>query len=310
MTTALVTGAAGFIGSHLVDALLNRGWSVRGIDNLSTGDRDNLSSAANSESFEFVEGDITNLEAVSELTDGADYVFHQAAMASVAKSFDTPRLATQTNCTGTATIVQAAIDNDVESIVVASSAAVYGSGEPLPKREDQPVSPESPYASSKRYTEQIARQAGSHSDVSVVALRYFNVYGPRQDPDGQYAAVIPKFINLLLAGETPVIFGDGEQTRDFVYVGDVIMANIEAALSDLTGVYNVATGESVSINELVDILGRIIETNISPTHQNSRTGDIRHSSASVSKLADEIGFEADVSLEDGLTETIEAFRTI
>lgn len=310
MTTALVTGAAGFIGSHLVDALLNRGWSVRGIDNLSTGDRDNLSSAISSESFEFVEGDITNLEAVSELTDGADYVFHQAAMASVAKSFDTPRLTTQTNCTGTATIVQAAIDNNVESIVVASSAAVYGSGEPLPKREDQPVSPESPYASSKRYTEQIARQAGSYSNINVVALRYFNVYGPRQDPDGQYAAVIPKFINLLLAGETPVIFGDGEQTRDFVYVGDVIRANIEAALSDLSGVYNVATGESVSINKLVDILRRIIETNISPTYQNSRTGDIRHSSASVSKAADEIGFEADVSLEDGLTETIEAFRTI
>ncbi|WP_123620083.1 NAD-dependent epimerase/dehydratase family protein [Halorubrum sp. CSM-61] len=308
MPTAFVTGAAGFIGSHLVDSLIDRGWTVRGIDNLSTGDRDNLSSVLDSERFEFVEGDICDSEVVSKLTNGVDHVFHQAAVASVPKSFETPRSTTETNCTGTATVVQAAVDNDVESVAVASSAAVYGSGGPLPKREDQSVSPESPYASSKRYTEQIARQVGGHGDVNVAALRYFNVYGPRQDPDGEYAAAIPKFIDLLLAGEAPVIFGDGEQTRDFVYVGDVVTANIEAALSNRTGVYNVATGESVTINELIDTLKTIIGMNVSPTHESPRTGDIRHSSASVSKAADELGFRADTSLEDGLTETVEGFR--
>ena len=243
MPTALVTGAAGFIGSHLVNSLIDRGWTVRGIDNLSTGDRDNVSSVLNSEQFEFVEGDICDSEVVRKLTNGVDHVFHQAAVASVPKSFEKPRSTTEMNCTGTATVVQAAVDNDVESVVVASSAAVYGSGDPLPKLENQPVSPESPYASSKRYTEQIARQVGTHGDINVAALRYFNVYGPRQDPDGEYAAAIPKFIALLLAGEPPVIFGDGEQTRDFVYVGDVVTANIEAALSGRTGVYNVATGK-------------------------------------------------------------------
>jgi nucleoside-diphosphate-sugar epimerase len=187
---------------------------------------------------------------------------------------------------------------------------VYGSGDPLPKRENQPVSPESPYASSKRYTKQIARQVGAHGDVNVVALRYFNVYGPRQDPDSEYAAAIPKFIDLLLTGEPPVIFGDGEQTRDFVYVGDIVTANIEAALSDRTSVYNVATGESVTINELVDTLKTIIGTDVSPTHEGPRTSDIRHSSASVSKTAEEIGFRANISLEDGLTKTVNRFRSI
>jgi len=309
MPTAFVTGAAGFIGSHLVDSLIDRGWTVRGIDNLSTGDRDKLSSAFDSERFEFVEGDICDSEAVSELTNGADYVFHQAAVASVPKSFELPRSTTETNCTGTAIVVQAAVDNDVESVVVASSAAVYGSGDPLPKRENQPVSPESPYASSKRYTEQIARQLGAYDDINVVALRYFNVYGPRQDPDGDYAAAIPKFIDLLLGGEAPVIFGDGEQTRDFVYVGDIVIANIEAALSDRTGVYNIATGESVTINELIDTLKTVTGTNVPPTHEDPRTGDIRHSSASVSKAADKIGFRANTSLEDGLTETVNRFWT-
>jgi nucleoside-diphosphate-sugar epimerase len=308
MPTALVTGAAGFIGSHLVNSLIDRGWTVRGIDNLSTGDRGNVSSVLNSEQFEFVEGDICDSEVVRKLTNGVDHVFHHAAVASVPKSFEKPRSTTETNCTGTATVVQAAVDNDVESVVIASSAAVYGSGEPLPKRENQPVSPESPYASSKRYTEQVARQVGTHGDINVAALRYFNVYGPRQDPDGEYAAAIPKFIDLLLAEEVPVIFGDGEQTRDFVYVGDVVTANIEAALSGRTGVYNVATGESVTINELIDTLKTIIGTNVSPTHEDPRTGDIRHSSASISKAAAELGFRADTSLEDGLTETVEAFR--
>jgi len=307
MPTAFVTGAAGFIGSHLVDSLLGRGWTVRGIDNLSTGDRDNLSSALDSKRFEFVEGNICDSEAVSELTDGTDHVFHQAAVASVPKSFETPRSTTETNCTGTATVVQAAVDKNVESVVVASSAAVYGSGDPLPKRENQPVSSESPYASSKRYTEQIARQVGAHGDVNVVALRYFNVYGPGQDPDGEYAAAIPKFIDMLLRGEAPVIFGDGKQTRDFVYVGDVVTANVEAALSGRTGVYNVATGESVTINKLIDTLKTIIGTDVSPTHEDPRTGDVRHSSASTSKAADEISFHADTSLEDGLTETVEGF---
>jgi len=308
MQTALVTGAAGFIGSHLVDGLLDRGWTVRGLDDLSSGDLANLEAARQAEPFTLIEGDIRNRDAVKKAIGDADAVFHQAALASVPNSFENPLCVTTRNCTGTATVMDAAVDCGVKSVVVASSAAVYGSGRPLPKSEDHPVNPESPYAASKCYTENVARQIGDQEGISVSALRYFNVFGPRQDPDSEYAAVIPKFIDLILQKEQPVIFGDGKQSRDFVFVDDVVTANIRAALEDNTGVFNIARGTSVTINELVAVLNETLDRDIEPLHGDARPGDIRHSAADISKANESIGFEPGTSFEEGIERTVEWFQ--
>lgn len=308
MQTALVTGAAGFIGSHLVDGLLNRGWTVRGLDDLSSGDMSNLESAQQSEAFTFVHGDIRDRERVKEAIGDATAVFHQAALASVPRSFADPVAVTARNCTGTATVMDAAVECGVESVVVASSAAVYGSEGPLPKSEELPVNPESPYAASKCYTENVARQIGDREGITVAALRYFNVFGPRQDPNGEYAAVIPKFIDLILRDERPVIFGDGEQSRDFVFVDDVVTANVRAAQGGHTGVFNVARGTSVTINELVATLNETLGRDVEPAHEDPRPGDIRHSTADVSKAAESIGFEPAVSFTEGIEQTVEWFQ--
>lgn len=308
MKTALVTGAAGFIGSHLVDGLLDRGWTVCGLDDFSTGDPANLKSARQSESFTSIQGDIRDQRTVSQAMDGVDTVFHQAALSSVPGSFDDPQSVTTRNCTGTATVMDIAVEQDVESVVVASSAAVYGSGGPLPKEEDHVLVPESPYAASKYYTEKITRQIGNQAGINTVALRYFNVFGPRQDPDGEYAAVIPKFVNLLLKGDQPTIFGDGKQSRDFVFVKDVVAANVAAATSGNSGVFNVASGTSVTVNELVTVLNSILDREIKPIYENPRPGDIRHSTADVSKASELIGFNPKVSFEEGLIQTVEWFE--
>ncbi|PHQ39383.1 GDP-mannose 4,6-dehydratase [Halorubrum persicum] len=309
MQTALVTGAAGFIGSHLVDELLDRGWTVRGLDDLSSGDPENLKVARQSEAFTFVEGDVRNRGTVNKALGDADAVFHQAALASVPSSFEDPLSATTRNCTGTATVIDAAADCGVESVIVASSASVYGSGGTLPKSEDHPVNPESPYAASKYYTENVALQIGDREGICVSALRYFNVFGPRQDPDGEYAAVIPKFINLLLQDEQPVIFGDGEQSRDFVFVDDVVTANIQAAKESNSGVFNIARGSTVTINKLVAVINKTLDRDIEPVHEDPRPGDIRHSVADISKANKSIGFEPDTSFTEGIERTVEWFRS-
>ncbi len=310
MHTALVTGAAGFIGSHLVDALLDRGWTVRGLDDFSTGDLVNLKSARESESFSLIKGDVRDRATVREAIGDADTVFHQAALASVPSSFEKPLSVTTRNCTGTATVMDVAVDCCVKSVVVASSAAVYGSDGPLPKAEDQPVAPESPYAASKYYTENVARQIGDRAGIDTTGLRYFNVFGPRQDPDGEYAAVIPKFIDLFLDGDRPVIFGDGEQSRDFVFVEDIVAANIAAATGGHSGVFNVASGTSVTINDLVAALNRILDRDVEPIYDDPRPGDIRHSAADISKLEEKVNFEPTVSFEEGLDRTVEWFKTL
>jgi len=299
---ALVTGAAGFIGSHLSDALLERGYSVRGLDDLSSGYRANL---PDEDAFEFVEGDIRSSDTVRKAVEGVDYVFHHAAEMSVQRSIEEPVETTDVNCLGTTRLVDAAAEAAVEKIVAASSAAVYGSQEPPPPlSEDDEVSPESPYALSKLWTEEIALQYDRLRNLDAVALRYFNVYGPRQDPGGEYAAVIPKFVSLMKDGERPTVYGDGEQTRDFVYVGDVVKANLRAAERDYHGgVVNVASGERITVNELVGFLNKVLGTELEPVHGDPRPGEVRHSVADVSKAREKLGFVAETNMEEGLRET-------
>ncbi|MCD2204884.1 SDR family oxidoreductase [Halobacterium sp. KA-6] len=309
MPTALVTGVAGFIGSHLVDTLLNRGYDVRGVDNFVTGHDQNLKPFRDVENFSFHEADVRDADTMADVTTGVDYVFHQAADSSVPRSIDDPITTSDVNCTGTATIIDAARKADVDTVVVASSAAVYGSTEQFPKVESMTEQPESPYALSKYYTEKLALQASDLYDIDTAALRYFNIFGPRQDPNGDYAAVIPKFISLLLDGERPVIYGDGEQSRDFTFIDNAVQANILAAERDVTGeAFNVGCGSRITINELVDTLNDLLDTDIDPIYDDPRPGDVRHSHADISKAGELLGYDPDVGFADGLEATIPYYR--
>lgn len=309
MQTALVTGVAGFIGSNLAHELLNRGYNVTGVDNLKTGHRRNLAALYEEDDFSFSECEIRNSHDMKTLMEGVDYVFHQAAVPSVPRSVEDPVTSTDANCTGTASVLDIARKVGVDTVVVASSSSVYGSSEKLPKVETMAVNPESPYALSKYYTEQLAVQCSDLYDIDTVALRYFNVFGPRQDPQGEYAAVVPKFIRLLLNGERPVIYGDGEQSRDFTYIQNVVEANVLAAEGSVTGeVFNVACGGRVTINELVATLNELLETDIDPRYDDPRPGDVRHSMADISKAKELLGYEPAVGFEEGLERTIAAMR--
>ena len=309
MPTALVTGAAGFIGSNLSEALLDRGYEVRGVDNFATGRRENLDPLETRDDFEFREADIRDDKAMADAVDGVDYLFHQAAVASVPRSVEDPVTSTDANCTGTATVLDAARRANVDTAVVASSSSVYGSSEELPKVETMPTTPESPYALSKYFTEELALEFSDFYDIDTVALRYFNVFGPRQDPEGQYAAVIPKFVSLMLDGERPVVFGDGEQSRDFTYIDNAVQANVLAAEGDVTGeAFNVGTGGRVTVDELVGALNDLLGTEIDPVYDDPRPGDVRHSHADVSKAADLLGYDPEVGFEAGLERTVEYYR--
>lgn len=309
MPTALVTGVAGFIGSNLADALLDRSYDVRGIDNFETGREQNLESLHADDDFTFHEADIRDGETIGSLIEGVDYVFHQAAVPSVPRSVEDPVTSTDANCTGTATVLNAAREAGVDTAVVASSSSIYGSKEQLPKVESMPEQPESPYALSKYYTEKLALQFSDLYDIDTAALRYFNIFGPRQDPNGEYAAVIPKFISLLLDGKRPVIYGDGEQSRDFTFIDNAIQANILVAESDVTGeAFNVGGGGRITINELVDTLNDILGTDIDPIHDDPRPGDVRHSHADISKAEELLQYEPSVGFEPGLERTIPYYR--
>ena len=309
MPTALITGAAGFIGSSLVEALLARDYTVRGMDNFETGRQSVLVSLEGRDKFTFREADIRDADAMDELTDGVDYVFHQAAVPSVPRSVEDPVTTTDANCTGTATVLDAARKNDVDSVVVASSSSVYGSSQQLPKVETMESNPESPYALSKYFTEKLALQCSDLYDIDTAALRYFNIFGPGQDPNGEYAAVIPKFIDLMLEGDRPVIYGDGEQSRDFTYIDNAIQANILAAESDVTGeAFNVGTGGRVTVNELVESLNDLLGTDIDPIYDDPRPGDVPHSHADISKAEELLDYEPAIEFEEGLERTIESFR--
>jgi nucleoside-diphosphate-sugar epimerase len=309
MPTALVTGVAGFIGSNLADALLERDYEVIGIDNLETGQRSNLDRLKTNNAFTFSEGDIRNRGDVESVIEGVDYVFHQAAVPSVPRSVDDPVTSTEANCTGTAVVLDVARKAGVENVVVASSSSVYGSSEKLPKVETMPTKPESPYALSKYYAEQLAMQCSELYDIETVALRYFNIFGPHQDPGGNYAAVIPKFIGLMLAGERPVIYGDGNQSRDFTYIDNAVQANILAAERDVSGeVFNVACGGRRTINELVETLNEKLGTELDPIYDDPRPGDVRHSNADISKAKTKLGYDPSVDFEDGVERTISSLQ--
>jgi nucleoside-diphosphate-sugar epimerase len=309
MSTALVTGAAGFIGSNLAEALLDRGYRVRGVDNFATGRRSNLEPLSSQADFEFREADVRDADAMADAVADVESLFHQAAVASVPRSVEDPVTSTDANCTGTATVLDAARRADVDTAVVASSSSVYGSSEELPKVETMPETPESPYALSKYFTEELALEFSEFYDIDTVALRYFNVFGPRQDPEGQYAAVIPKFISLMLDGDRPVIFGDGEQSRDFTYVDNAVQANVLAAEGDVTGeAFNVGSGGRVTVNELVDALNETLGTDLDPIHDDPRPGDVRHSHADIGKAEALLGYEPAVDFEEGLARTVEYYE--
>jgi nucleoside-diphosphate-sugar epimerase len=311
MPTALVTGAAGFIGSNLAESLLDRDYTVRGVDNFATGRQKNLAPLRETENFAFYEADIRDADAMTEVMRGVDYVFHQAAVPSVPRSVDDPVTTTDANCTGTAAILNTARKQGVDSLVVASSSSVYGSTEQLPKVESMEPQPESPYALSKYYTEKLALQASDLYDIDTAALRYFNIFGPKQDPNGDYAAVIPKFISLMLDGKRPVIYGDGRQSRDFTFIDNAVQANILAAESDVSGeVFNVGCGGRVTVNELVDTLNGILSTDLDPVYDDPRPGDVRHSHAEISKAGELLNYEPDIGFTEGLERTIPYYKEV
>ena len=309
--TYVVTGGAGFIGSHIAERLLKDGHRVRIIDNLLTGNPDNLSYLKTLDGdLEIVEGSITDLDTLQSLCKGVYSVFHQAALPSVPRSIANP-LETHEHCvTGTLNVLIAARDNDVKRVVYAASSSAYGDQKGDFKVETMTPAPISPYGVAKLAGEYYLQAFYHAYGLETVALRYFNVFGARQDPNSAYAAVIPKFINMMLKGERPTIHGDGTQSRDFTYIDNVVHGNMLAVMAeDAPGeTINMATGGQIVLNDLVDQLNEILGTNLSPIHGDNRTGDIKHSRAGVEKAGKLLGFEAVVDFEEGLRRTAKWYR--
>ena len=306
----LVTGGAGFIGSHLVDALLEAGAKVRVLDNLATGRRENLAHVANS--IDFREADIRDLDACRRACRGAAVVFHQAAMGSVPRSMEDPATTIDVNVSGTANVFSAARDESVGRVVYASSSSVYGDSTGLPKREGEEGRPLSPYALSKVMNEELAACFSRIFSMRIVGLRYFNVYGPRQSPEGPYAAVIPRFLRAISAKEALTIYGDGGQKRDFTFVLDAAAANLAAAEAgpEVSGkAYNIGFGSETSVLELARNLCESSGVEPSLAHEPPRAGDVRVSRADVSLAERELGFRARIPIEEGLRKTVEAERS-
>jgi UDP-glucose 4-epimerase len=305
MAFCLVTGGAGFIGSHLVEGLLDDGHAVRVLDNFSTGSIENL--AGLQDRVEIITGDLTDLASVRHAMAGVELVFHQAALASVPRSVADP-LATHRACVdGTLHVLLAARDAKVRRVVYAASSSAYGNSVRLPKSECDPTNPLSPYAVAKLAGEQYCAAFTEVYGLETVRLRYFNVFGPRQTPDSPYAAVIPLFIQAMTAAKSPLIYGTGEQSRDFTYVADVVEANrLAAAAPGVSGkVYNIACGRRTSLLQLVAHLNMLLGTNIQPTHAAERVGDVRHSQADIERAKTDLGFRPTTDIVQGLTRCLE-----
>jgi nucleoside-diphosphate-sugar epimerase len=315
MARYTVTGGAGFIGSHLTEELLRRGQTVRVVDNFSTGKRGNVEAAARAagqplSAVEVIEGDVADLAAARIAVEGADYVLHQAAIPSVPRSVKDPITSNRANIDGTLNVLVAARDAGVKRVVFAGSSSEYGDTPTLPKHEEMPTNPLSPYALQKVVGEEYLRLFTRLYGLETVSIRYFNVFGPRQDPGSPYSGVISLFVKWLMAGERPTIHGDGGQTRDFTYVANVVDGVLRAceAPSASGEAINVATEGRVSLNELLGVLQRIIGTNLEPIYGPPREGDVRDSQASIEKARRLLGYEPRVSFEDGLRHTVEWFR--
>ncbi|MHC4876223.1 MAG: SDR family oxidoreductase [Planctomycetota bacterium] len=307
MTTYLVTGGAGFIGSHLVTQLVEDGHTVRVLDNLCAGTLKNLQHLDSQ--FEFIDGDVSDPVACAQAVSGVDIVFHQAALASVPFSIERPLDTHRTCVTGTVTILSAAVKAGVRRLVYAASSSAYGNDPEMPKRESQLPQVLSPYAAAKLAGELYCEAFASSFDIETVRLRYFNIFGPRQDPDSPYSAVIPLFVSALVEGRQPTIFGDGEQSRDFTYVGNVVEANLKAAhTAGVSGnVYNVGCGESLSLLDLLKEICQQLNVEFAPSFAAERPGDVKHSWADISATKRDLRYEGRIGWREGLKPTIEYY---
>ncbi len=319
----LVTGGAGFIGSNIVEELLKRGQRVRILDNFSTGKRETVEALiqiseriiANNSSgnkLQFIEGDLRSYHIVKEAVDGVDFILHQAALPSVPRSIKDPITSNEVNVMGTLNILNAARDAHVKRIVYASSSSVYGDLEALPKTEDMLPKPLSPYAVSKLAAEKYCQVFTNLYGLETVSFRYFNVFGPRQDPTSQYSAVIPKFINLIQKNIMPTVFGDGEQSRDFTFVQNVVEANLLACEQDASvcsgEVFNIAFGKRITVNEMIKKIGVILNKEIQPNYKQPRPGDVKHSLANTGKARQFLGYDPKIEFEEGLQIVIESMK--
>ena len=310
MARYLITGGAGFIGSHLAEALVKQGQEVVVLDNLSTGKEQNLAPAqAGPGSLRFIQGDIRDLDTCRQAVAGVDFVLHQAARASVQRSMEDPLLSHQVNLTGGMNLLLAAKDAGVKRLVSASSSSVYGDREPLdePKREDMDPRPMSPYAANKVAMEHYCQAFFRAFGLETVCLRYFNVFGPRQDPNSAYAAVIPRFLFALLEGSPPTIFGDGRQSRDFTYIDNVVQANLKACTAPRAAgqIINVAGGRSYDLLYLLQVLQELLDSRVEPNFGPPRPGDVRYSLADLTRARELLDYQVSVSFEEGLARLVE-----
>lgn len=307
----LVTGGAGFIGSNLCEAILSMGYKVRCLDDLSTGFQANVDMFADNPNYEFIKGDIKDLDTCIKACEGVDYVLNQAAWGSVPRSIEMPLFYCANNISGTLNMLEAARINGVKKFVYASSSSVYGDEPNLPKTEGREGNLLSPYALTKRCDEEWAKQYTKHYGLDTYGMRYFNVFGRRQNPDGAYAAVIPKFIKMLMNGETPTINGDGRQSRDFTYIDNVIEANLKACLAphEAAGeAFNIAYGGREYLIDIYYALTKALGVDIEPNFGPDRAGDIKHSNADISKAKNLLGYDPDYDFEKGLAEAINWYK--
>ncbi len=310
MKKYLVTGGAGFIGSNIVKRILEQKDFVRVVDNFSTGRKENVEEFLNNPNFELVEGDLADSETAKKSVKGVDFVLHQAAIPSVPRSIKDPIKSNNANINGALNLLVAARDEGVKRFVYASSSSVYGDNPELPKKEDFPIRPISPYALTKYAGERYCQIFWKLYGLPAICLRYFNVFGPKQDPSSQYSAVIPKFITALLKGEKPVIYGTGGQSRDFTFVDNVVDANLLSADSGrgFGEVFNVGCGDQISLNQLLETLKTILKVDIEADYKDARIGDVLHSRADISKIKEIFGYLPKIGIKEGLIKTIDWYK--